>query len=57
MELLRTQPVSRHIDDGEKAVYECQACLTHSVLIVDPYAVPDFIRCALCDYYEGDEEC
>ena len=55
MDLLRTGPVSRHVDDGVRGTYECQACLHIAYLIVDPYAVPDHVRCGFCGYYEGDK--
>lgn len=57
MDLLRTDPVTRHVDDGMRGTYECQSCLHIAYLIVDPYGVPTHVRCGFCGYYEGDNEC
>lgn len=54
MELLRARPVSRHEDDGVRAVYECQSCYRTYEGVFDPYDTPDKIPCTSgCG---GDEE-
>lgn len=55
MDLLRARPVSGHEDDGVNAVYECQACLACDNFTVDPYDIPDHIRCPHCGYYKEDD--
>ena len=55
MELLSARPDGIDIDDGVRARYECQSCLTVADLSRDAYNVPTHIRCPVCGYYEGGE--
>lgn len=57
MILLKVKPLTRDPDDGVAATYECGACLTTSVQRKDAYATPEYVRCPLCQHFEGDNGC
>ncbi|KZE19132.1 hypothetical protein AVW13_11790 [Brevibacterium casei] len=56
MELLRSRPITGHIEDGERATYECQACLRQSTYDLDAYDISTTIPCPTCGWDEPEEE-
>ncbi len=55
MELLGARPIGRHIDDGERRVYECQSCYRTYEGIFDPDDNRNTIPCAFGCWDEEED--